>query len=193
MTVVYKGIHSINFKKVNDSSFKNSWKDFHLIPTKRPSINIPQPNTFIVQIPGTNKRIDITDHIDPKLTFGKCEGEWEFKIAHEEWDNWETAFNTITNYINGDDNIIYLSDEPDYYYSGVLTISNYKPEKDYSTIVVHYELSVEPTVGPNGFYPIKFVVSSGQTYLQNYGITANTSYMDGNILTLDDLYVISIG
>lgn len=194
MTIQYDGVHSINLWNGGSSTRKNTWQDFHLIPKSRPYIQIPEPNVTIVDIPGTSKRIDITEYIDPRLTFGKRIGDWEFIIAHDAWNSWSESYNALIDYIHGGDIVVSLSDDSDYYYSGVLTISNYAPERDYSSITIHYELGAEPVVGPDGFYPIKFLLQNGQSYLQNYGLIEGSSYWEPNgVLVLDDLFVMSIG
>lgn len=191
MTIQYDGLHSLTLYTADLSVSKNTWKDFHLIPQKRPFIEIPNPNISIVNIPGTSKRIDITDYISPRLTYSKIEGEWQFIIVHDLWSDWATAYNEISEFIHGNTLYIVLDDEPLYSYSGVLTISDYKPDKEYSTITIHYEISKEATSNIGAKYPIKFVLTDGMAYMEDYGLQQGINYIeDNNVLVLNYLILI---
>jgi len=191
MNVQYNGIHSINIYQDNGHVAKNTWKDFHLIPSARPYIEIPEPVIKIIKIPGTNKRIDITDYLSNSLLFEKVIGDWEFIIVHDSWKNWVESYNALVSYLNGVEAIVSLTDDPEKYYSGILTISNYKPEEEYSTITIHYELSSQILTNPQGLYPIKFILPNGQSYIEDYGIERRSEYMEGNIMVLYDLFVLN--
>ena len=193
MTVQYDGLHSITFYNKDLGGAKHSWRDFHLIPSSRPFIAMPEPKTAIITIPGTNKRIDITEHLAPTLLYEKRTGDWSFIIVHDLWKSWSEAFETIAQFIHGQSITVTLDDDKLYSYTGTLTISNYQPEKEYSTITIHYELDYEPSVLSDGYYPIKFILSNGQAYLNDYGITEGQLHYSNGILKLDDLTVIGRG
>lgn len=191
MTIQYNGIHSLTFYTADLSVSKNTWKDFHLIPIKRPFIGIAEPKVNIINIPGTSKRIDITDYITPRLTFSKIEGEWQFIIVHDLWNNWAEAYNEISDFIHGKTLYIVLDDDPLYSYSGILVISEYKVDKEYSTITFHYEVSKESSINIGAKYPVKFILSDGMAYMEDYGLQAGIPYIeDNNVLVLDYLILI---
>ena len=49
--------HSITFGD------KNTWDDWHLIPSKRPSFNPPNVKSQYVDIPGGNGVLDLTESL----------------------------------------------------------------------------------------------------------------------------------
>lgn len=211
MDLDYSGKHTINFyKSIDGTTYKrNSWKDFHLVPEKRPSIKYPEPNLMFVTLPGTSKRLDITDYHTGGLTFGARTGSWTFYIEHENFAEWPIAPTLIKNFLNGRQMYVSLSDEPSLYYSGVLYVGDYKPGESFSEITINYELAYDTfvrtekdlgggTVSLLDYSPIKFIGDNGFAYANDYGITAGTTYIselsDGsNKLTAYDLITINAG
>ena len=153
MSVVYYNDHSITF--IRDArgttvySYKRSWRDFHLVPAKRPSVVTPQPNLKLITIPGSNKRLDLTDSTPGGLTFGRRQGQWEFYVDTSKWNSWAEAKNEIEDYINGRYFHIVLEDDHSHYYTGRLSISNWSVDQDYPMVTIDYDLHY--TVLTNNF------------------------------------------
>ena len=145
MDVEYKGKHSIIFFKDTGAGYskRNSWTDFHMIPASRPYVAFGTPGISQVIIPGTSKRVDITDYKPGGLTFGGRAGTWEFYIDHSKWENWVDAKSTIKNYIHGGTFLINLTDDPYILYQGILTISGYVAGQNYSKITIQYDLMAD--------------------------------------------------
>lgn len=190
MDVVYSGEHSINFYKVTLTSTtkKNTWKDMHLIPTSRPSITYPSPNTRIVVIPGTSKRIDITDMHVGGLTYGPRTGSWEFYIDHDQSYDWRTAYNEVYNFVHGKELFVALDDEPTMFYNGVFSVSGYVAGSNYSTITIQYDLGCDSFIRKEVILgdgsvsllnncPIRFIGENGSPYAKDYGFTPETDYI----------------
>lgn len=205
MDVQYSGIHSMNFWHMDNKVKKNTWTDFHLIPNKRPFVVNAEPKFTIIKIPGTNKRIDITDFLTDVPTFGSRTGEWEFIIVHDMWENWVNAYNNLCDYFHGHSVIVELTDEPHMYYSGIVTVGNYSSESEYSIIRIKYELNTyalndvsydpndpsNPSADPFGRFPIKFIANDGKAYHNDYGIDGtSTTYLEGDVLYVYDTFVI---
>lgn len=150
MSVVYNGAHSITFIEALDSdtdstptaysSYKRSWRDFHLVPEKRPSVNPPSPALKLIDIPGTNRRIDMTDLMPGGLKFGRRQGEWQFILDHDLWDNWHTAKKTIEDAINGKRLYCILEDDFNTAYRGRFRVQGWQSGPNYSSIVISYDL-----------------------------------------------------
>ena len=150
MSVVYNGAHSITFIEALDSdtdstptaysSYKRSWRDFHLVPEKRPSVNPPSPALKLIEIPGTSRRIDMTDLSPGGLKFGRRQGEWQFILAHELWDNWHVAKKTIEDAINGKRLYCILEDDFNTAYRGRFRVKGWQSGPDYSSISISYDL-----------------------------------------------------
>lgn len=134
----YSGIHSIDF--IQNDSRLNTWRDFHLIPTKRPELVDPVPNSQSVMIPGTDKRIDIVSSLPEGITYDIRQGSWEFVIDHDQWSSWDEAYRELAKAINGNAMTIMLDDGSVYGYSGRLRVSGYNPGSNWSTITIMYIL-----------------------------------------------------
>ena len=198
MDLVYSGEHSINFYdvKANTITEKNTWKDFHLIPSERPSIAIPSPNLRMIAIPGTNKRVDVTDYHVGGLTFGSRTGSWEFYIDHDQYSSWVNAYDSIVKFLHGKELYVALADDPMIYYKGVMSVSSYISGSNYSKITIQYDLDYDITVGLSMNYPIKFVGKDGILFANNYSVKEDTDYItklsNGKIsLLLYDLEVLT--
>lgn len=142
MDIEYKGQHAIVFYKDIKSGYlkKNSWTNFHMIPASRPYVAFASPGISQVVIPGTSKRVDITDYRPGGLTFGARSGTWEFYIDHTRWPSWVDAETTIREYIHGGTFLVALKDDPKIAYKGILTISGYVAGQNYSKITIQYDL-----------------------------------------------------
>lgn len=145
MSVIYNSEHSITFINAKDSyssiiDYKNSWTDFHLIPVVSPALSIYNQSRIIVDIPFSSKTIDYTNDIlkDRYYYDGKINGQWEFYVDHNKWDDWSTAKKTIENYLNGDSLYCVLEDNHSLAYHGRFYISEWSDEDDYSKIIISY-------------------------------------------------------
>lgn len=146
MGVYYNGIHSIEFLRLDGSSneWKNTWDDFHLVPTSRPYIANPDPKYQIVQLPNMNDRIDITNRLPEGILYGMRTGEWEFLIDHDKWTSWSDCYRALVQYFHGFRFAVNLTDrgsaDNQKAYVGRITIRSYAPGNDYSKIIIQYQL-----------------------------------------------------
>ena len=138
--------HSITFGQlVSDNegttriSGKNTWDDWHLIPSSRPSVTLPEPNANMVDIPFRDGGLDISEAVTGYMTYKDRSGSWEFYIAND-YHYWVTLKQTITNYLHGRKMYVVLEDDPEYYYEGRLKVDDFKSQKVNSTITIGYVL-----------------------------------------------------
>ena len=131
-----KAYHSITFGD------KNTWDDWHLIPTSRPFVPPPSPDINEVSIPGMNGVIDLTELLTGYTTFGNRSGSFQFYVMDEYWPNWQTAYSTIMAYLNGKHMTMILDDDPGYFYDGRFTVSQWNSGKNVSSITITF--SVHP-------------------------------------------------
>lgn len=211
MDVVYSGEHSINFYTTSLTSTKkrNTWTDFHLIPVVRPYIVYPVPNTKIVPIPGTNKRMDLTDYHVGGLTYGPRAGTWEFYIDHTQVDKWRDIYDAVYKFVHGKELYVTLEDEPVLFYRGMFTMSAYNPGSSYSKLTIQYDLGYdsflmkEVILGDGSVQllnqcPIKFIGENGNMWAKDYGFTLGTDYVKkitnkSNEVTVYDLITLDGG
>lgn len=127
--------HSITFGN------KNTWDDWHLVPTSRPLVNPPSVKTNIVDIPGANGSVDLTEALTGEPLFGDRTGSWEFIVAND-YLSWEKAYSNIMSYLHGRRMHAILEDDPSFYYDGRFSVNQWKSDRSWSLIVINY------TVGP---------------------------------------------
>lgn len=131
----------------------NTWSNWHLIPTNRPSVSLPSVNEKMVEVPGRNGAIDMTETLTGAPTYSNRKGSWEFYVMHDQWNSWVEAFNTMASFLHGKRHTVILEDDPNYYYEGRLKMV-WNTRRDYSTVVIEYDLD-----------PYKVNVSNGNKTL----------------------------
>lgn len=127
--------HSITFGD------KNTWDDWHLVPSSRPLFNPPTVKTKIIDIPGANGNLDLSDSLTKYPVYNNREGQLEFIVMNDYWE-WYDAYSTIMNYLHGQTMKAILEDDQEWYYIGRFSVNSWKSSKDYSRIVIDY--SVKP-------------------------------------------------
>ena len=120
-------------------SGKNTWDDWHLIPSTRPLVNPPKPNTKGIQVPGRNGTLDMSKVLTGYMTYQNRTGSWEFIVENDHWD-WATAYSTIMGYLHGETKYCTLEDDIGYYYKGLLSVNSWKSDKSWSLITIDYDL-----------------------------------------------------
>lgn len=154
MSVMYNGEHSIDiytdvdygFDVTTDLTIKplNTWTDLHLIPASRPFISIPQANINLVNVPGSSRSLDLTHLLGSTTTFGRYTGSWEFYIDHDKWNTWDECFDYLITNLHGKKVGIVLGNKRRTMYNGRLTVGEYSPDSNYTTITLNYDLFYNP-------------------------------------------------
>jgi len=154
--------HTISFGDLNaaGNSFvpiANTWNTWHLIPSSRPVVAQPKIATNIIEIPGCDEPLDLTDYLAGRPVYGLRSDAFSFNVDNDH-ENWETIRNKIVSAIHGKRMKMRLDDDPDYYYEGRFTVGNYISGAAFSTITINYQL--DP-------YKIKIVPSSSTISVNN--------------------------
>ena len=148
--------HSITFGKLvnfNGTSIikgKNTWDDWHLIPSSRPLVNPPSPNLNIVSIPGSNNVINLSNVLTGNTTYSWRSGSWSL-IAENGFKAWHVLYTEIMKYLHGKSYKCVLEDDLEHYYDGFFRVTGWDSGPNYSTITIDYNL-----------YPFKFYLESAQ-------------------------------
>lgn len=124
--------HSVTFDG------KNSWDDWHLIPTSRPVIAQPERFTNYIEVPGVGGRLDASDLLSGHPIYSDRTGSLEFAVMHDYWSSWERTRTEISNHLSGRIIKVILEDDASYYYQGRCVLNEYLSEKDYSKVVIDY-------------------------------------------------------
>ena len=125
--------HSITFGD------KNTWDDWHLIPSKRPSFNPPTVKSQYVDIPGGNGILDLTESLTGYPLYNTRTGSWEFYVENG-FKPWDELYSEISNYLHGQKLRAILEDDPGFYYEGRFTVDEWNSDSWWSTITISYDV-----------------------------------------------------
>lgn len=166
---------TIRFETEN---YYDTWDDFHLIPTARPILSLPTPNTKFVSIPGRKDPIDLTEYLTGHSTFGNRTGSWSFftdvDYVEQRLGGWVTFDKRLRSLFHGHVGKIVLLDDPSYFYTGELTMGQWQTGDDRSTVTISYDL-----------YPYKKDLSSTMELWK----FDEFDFRDGVIMYLKDMEV----
>lgn len=161
---------------------KNTWTDWHLIPSSRPVFVPPSVKTNYVDIPGGDGSLDLTTAISGRAGFKDRSGSFTFYVANG-YKEWQEVYSEVMGYLHGKKLKAILEDDPNYYYEGRFAVSSWQSDKDYSSITISY------VVGPYK----RSIVAAGEDWLWdtfNFDTDMIQSYRD---LTVDGTLTLSIG
>ena len=207
--------HSITFSQIGSDPWvmqtgKNTWDDWHLVPSSRPLFDPPSVKEHIVDIPGKDGVLDFTESLTGFPIYNRREGSIEF-IVMNGYQEWYELYSAISIFLHGKVLRAVLEDDPDYYYEGRFTVNSWKSEKDYSRITIGYKVSpfkwrVSPsnqtvtvtesnyqrqiaysytsTIGEAVVYPT--ITISGGTVEVNYDVTDESGRHTEKTITLSD-------
>ena len=157
--------HSITFGS------KNSYSDWHLVPDGRQIVVMPEPKTSIVDIPGANGSLDLSESLTNYPIYNNREGSFSFHVLND-IEPLDTLYSKIATYLHGRIYNVVLEDDPDYFYKGRHKIA-WSPGNDGTWS--HLEISY--TYDPFKYYKY----SSLQEAPEKYSYVSNTGT---NTLTL---------
>lgn len=140
-STVYEGQHSLNFMTLDGSEVKNTWTEWHLVPTSKLVVAEAGVSTNFIEIPGRGDPIDFTEYLTGKPVYGPRSGSWEFAIDNYH-EHWEAIRLRIVNFIHGKRLRVILTDIPTRYYEGRFTVNNLEPGEDFSHVTINYVLDV---------------------------------------------------
>lgn len=142
MAWLYQGEHSVKFYD-NMHDEIDTWTDWFLVPTTRPVINPPGLKTNMVDIPGGNGSIDLTEVLTGFPTYSDRSGQLEFIVDNDfiyRYGSFAELYTEIMMYLHGKRLQMWLTDDDQYYYQGRFVVNEWKSEKDWSKITINYQL-----------------------------------------------------
>lgn len=125
--------HSVTFGE------KNTWDDWRLVPSSRPLFNPPPQKVKTLDIPGGDGVIDLSQALTGYPVYQNRTGSIEF-IVMNDFKPWHMAYSDIMDYLHGQNMRAFLEDDPEYFYEGRFTVNAWKSEKDWSRIVIDYDV-----------------------------------------------------
>ena len=124
---------------------KNTWNDWHLIPSSRPLVNPPNVRASMVDIPGSDGSLDLSEVLIGRPTYADRTGTWDFYVDNG-YGKWADRYSEIMGYLHGQKMTAVLEDDPLFFYDGRFTVNQWRSDPYYSRISINYE------VGPYKLY-----------------------------------------
>lgn len=136
--------YSIDFGDLDEygvfRSEANTWDDWYLIPSSRPTIVTPQSKVNFVSIPGRHGSINLTNYLrGTRPSYGPRTGSLEFYVDNDH-EHWMNIRKKIGNVLHGKRIKMVLEDEPVYYYEGRFVFNAWKSDANFSKVVIDYQL-----------------------------------------------------
>ena len=126
---------------------KNTWDDWHLVAMSRPVIGPPPLKSAKLDIAGGDGTLDLTTLLTNKPTYGDRTGSWTFTVVNSgqlpdvsHQRKWTVLYSEIMAYLHGKKLRVILDDEPGYFYTGRLAVTDWTSGKGNSTITISYRL-----------------------------------------------------
>ena len=176
--------HSMTFSPTDSqtSGDKNTWDDWHIVPTSRPVFAMPAVKTQYIDIPGGDGILDLTNALTGRPRYGNRRGSFEFIVINE-YGDWASRYSNISTYLHGRSFKVYLDDDPLFYYEGRFSVNEWKSNAHYSLITIDYDVgpykSSSLTTGERWLWdPFRFVgtdTGRGDTIYTYKNITLNNS------------------
>ena len=130
--------HSVNFKNAS-GIVKNTWDNWRLIPTAKPSFPMPEFQTNYVDIPGRSGSIDMSTYLTGQPVYSDRTGTFDFYAVDTEID-WDVRCAEIGQFLHGQQLTVILEDDPMYYYTGRFTVSGKKTDGNFPVISFNYRV-----------------------------------------------------
>lgn len=138
--------HSLIF--IDGETVKNTWDDWHLIPSSRPNVEQPSPSYKYVDIPGRNGSLDLSDYLTGSVAYSDRSGSFTFYVANEDPEtlvpfnrNWASFKQTLAQFFNGRKILkMKLEDDPNYYYKGRFFMKAWSTGDNFSQISIEYRV-----------------------------------------------------
>lgn len=120
---------------------RHSYFSMGLLLKKYPKITPPAPRTKYVEVLGTDSTLDISKIQTGRILFDRRTITMEFNIMGPR-SEWPEIHSGIMDELHGMEKEIILDDDPEYCYTGRLSVSGFDPDKVTSGVTI--TASVEP-------------------------------------------------
>lgn len=120
---------------------RNTWEDWHLVPSSRPVFEPPQAKSTVIDIPGFDGVIDLSESLTKYPIYQNRTGSIEF-IVMNDYGDWAARYSEIMDYLHGHEVTAILEDDQEFCYTGRFTVSDWTSNNDgtWSNITFDYNL-----------------------------------------------------
>lgn len=134
---------AITFTSIeDDSKVRNTWDDWHLIPTSRPLVAPPEVKTNYVDLPGANGSLDYTEILSG-VKYQNREGTWEF-IVENDHQEWHVLYKDLLAFLHGYRMKIKMESDPNYYYFGRMFVEEWVSNSSDRHSTVKFKYIIDP-------------------------------------------------
>ncbi|EMZ41931.1 MAG: hypothetical protein E6X18_04200 [Atopobium minutum] len=120
---------------------KHTWKDYGLVVGNTDVVGMPKPKTLIVEIPGSSKRLDLTEALTGKCEFS--ERTLSFTLGGiGRIDAWAERLRAFLNDIHGKHVKVVLDSELEYYFEGRAEVKGFERTRAIGEITL--EVTCDP-------------------------------------------------
>lgn len=121
---------------------KHSYDDWGLLLTAPPIISPPSVKTNLVEIPGGNGYINMTEALTGEPTYSTREATFSFmKVAPRA--EWQEIYTEIANHLHGREMRIITDEDNAHYYTGVCTLGEFS-KKDEKSFAISIKATLQP-------------------------------------------------
>lgn len=154
MSDISKQLHSLTFTDQSTGQSANTWDDWNLVPSSRPSFAMPKLKEYSQDIPGANGKIDLSSSLTGYESYENRSGSIEFIVMNQDLDTslgdrygyntnangWTALKAKIANFIHGKQMKVEYEDMTNWYFLGRISVNEWKSDERYSTITLDYDL-----------------------------------------------------
>lgn len=121
---------------------KHTFWDWGLLLKEAPVISPPVPKIKLVEVPGSDDPIDITEALTGTIHYEAREITCKFTIkGHRE--RWPLVYSEVMNHLHGKRMEITFDNDQDFYYAGRVEISEWEPGQTVA------DMTIKATVSPH--------------------------------------------
>lgn len=132
MSTIFSGV------KINDT---HMLKDLGLALSRTDCVQPPEPKTNIIDIPGADGLIDLTESLSGRTLYNNRIITMEFGRGLKK-EAWPTMYSRIQSLFHGKQVKVIFDDDTEYYYLGRATVSDYARTQMLGTLTI--TVSAEP-------------------------------------------------
>lgn len=114
---------------------KHSYFDWGLLLREYPTVSPPAPKKKLVEVPGSDDPIDITEALTGKVHYEAREITCRFTMAGQR-ERWPALYSEILNDLHGRRMEITLDNDPGHAYTGRVEISEWEPGENEAKITI---------------------------------------------------------
>lgn len=139
---------------------KHSWRDWNLWLLNKPDIQPPQVKSVLLDIPGADGVLDLTESLTGDVQYGTRKIGIELHLV-DATNRWTGIYSKISNYLHGRQMKIIFDEDRGYYWDGRLYVKSWKSSRLHGVIAVEaevdpYKYEIEASNEPWKWDPFNF-------------------------------------